>query len=383
MRFNYLNGKLRFFIRFLMIVLGSTRGFFQLTFFVTSSCNAKCIHCFNWESLNSAKNELTLDEISEITKRIPFLMSLIVSGGEPFLRKDLDLVIERFYKDTDVANVSIPTNGILSEQVYKTTLSILNKCGGINLSVSLSIDALEEKHDSISGINGSFSKVLNTYTLLKELKKDFPGFRIGVITCLHSENVDNAKKIYNYVLKNMAYVDSFTYTYLRGTTKVEGLKLSVEDYRDLNEYLQANPIKHERKIGKIGLLRRLVRDAINHIRSQSIIEFMQEGVYPYICQAGKLDVVLREEGSIFPCELLNEKLGNVRDFDFDIRKCLNGQKAKQIYNKIVTERCACTHECNLSTNIIVNKRKWLQIGKDILRKWNTRTESLLETLSQR
>ena len=110
---------------------------------------------------------------------------------------------------------------------------------------------------------------------------------------------------------------------------------------------------------------------------------MQEGVYPYICQAGKLDVVLREEGSIFPCELLNEKLGNVRDFDFDIRKCLNGQKAKQIYNKIVTERCACTHECNLSTNIIVNKRKWLQIWKDILRKWNTRTESLLETLSQR
>ena len=149
MRFNYLNGKLRFFIRFLMIVLGSTRGFFQLTFFVTSSCNAKCIHCFNWESLNSAKNELTLDEISEITKRIPFLMSLIVSGGEPFLRKDLDLVIERFYKDTDVANVSIPTNGILSEQVYKTTLSILNKCEGISLSVSLSIDALEEKHDSI------------------------------------------------------------------------------------------------------------------------------------------------------------------------------------------------------------------------------------------
>ena len=128
-----LNGKLRFFVRFLMIVLGSTRGFFQLTYFVTSSCNAKCMHCFNWESLNSAKNELTLCEISEITKRIPFLMSLIISGGEPFLRKDLDLVIERFYKDTDVVNVSIPTNGILSEQIYKTTLSILNKCGRINI----------------------------------------------------------------------------------------------------------------------------------------------------------------------------------------------------------------------------------------------------------
>ena len=60
MKLNYFKEKLRFIIRFLMIVFGSTRGFFQLTFFVTSSCNAKCIHCFNWESLNSTKNELAL-----------------------------------------------------------------------------------------------------------------------------------------------------------------------------------------------------------------------------------------------------------------------------------------------------------------------------------
>ncbi len=61
----------------------------NLIFFVTSRCNLLCTHCFYWEELNKRKNELELDEIERVSRSLPNLLSVSLTGGEPYLRPDL------------------------------------------------------------------------------------------------------------------------------------------------------------------------------------------------------------------------------------------------------------------------------------------------------
>ena len=80
-------------------------------FYPTSRCNLKCKHCFYHDSLNKKFNELTLDEIERITKSMDPILHLILTGGEPYLRHDLDQIVKIFYKNTRVPIRTIPSNG--------------------------------------------------------------------------------------------------------------------------------------------------------------------------------------------------------------------------------------------------------------------------------
>ena len=62
----------------------------------------KCSHCFYHDSLNKKFNELTVDELDKITKSMDPLLHLILTGGEPYLRHDLDQIVKNFYKNTRV-----------------------------------------------------------------------------------------------------------------------------------------------------------------------------------------------------------------------------------------------------------------------------------------
>ena len=68
----------------------------NLIFFVTSKCNLLCRHCFYWEELNLPKNELSLDEIEKVARSLPNLLSLSLTGGEPYLRPDLPDIAAAF-----------------------------------------------------------------------------------------------------------------------------------------------------------------------------------------------------------------------------------------------------------------------------------------------
>ena len=79
---------------------------FIFHFLTTLRCNCDCESCF-WKD-NSAKNELTLEEIKRIyleAKEEGFLMS-ILWGGEPTLRKDIADIINCFLYETNKINFS-------------------------------------------------------------------------------------------------------------------------------------------------------------------------------------------------------------------------------------------------------------------------------------
>ena len=58
-----------------------------LVLFINSLCNMKCDHCFYWRSLNG-KDDLTKEELFELSRSLGKIENLNLSGGEPFLRKE-------------------------------------------------------------------------------------------------------------------------------------------------------------------------------------------------------------------------------------------------------------------------------------------------------
>src|SRR5207237_10064124 len=76
--------------------------------FVTSRCNAFCQTCFYHAELNQP-GDLTFAQIEKVSRTMPSITDLWLSGGEPTLRRDLANVIDLFVAINGVNRVMIPT----------------------------------------------------------------------------------------------------------------------------------------------------------------------------------------------------------------------------------------------------------------------------------
>jgi len=69
--------------------------------------------------------------------------------------------------------------------------------------------------------------------------------------------------------------------------------------------------------------------------------------------------VLSESGDLHACEERPDRsLGNVRAAGYDVRAMLRSSRAEGLRREIAAGQCACTHECNLVTNILFNPRAY-------------------------
>jgi len=118
-------------------------------FYVTARCNLTCEQC-NIIYANSDVRECTLDEIKHIADNFATMGVAIVllTGGEPFARKDLPEIIHAF--ESRGVHVRMQTNGFASEEQIARAV----EAGGKDISISLDSlqPAMQDK------INGDFNK---------------------------------------------------------------------------------------------------------------------------------------------------------------------------------------------------------------------------------
>lgn len=93
----------------------------------------RCEHCFYWEQLNDSVKDLTLDELRKVSRHMGWLNNLLVTGGEPFLRRDLAEILEAFVNNNKLQFTLIPTNGFYRERILTTIEKIKNLCPNLNL----------------------------------------------------------------------------------------------------------------------------------------------------------------------------------------------------------------------------------------------------------
>jgi molybdenum cofactor biosynthesis enzyme MoaA len=116
-------------------------------FYVTARCNLTCQQC-NIIYANSDVRECTIDEVERIAENFARMGVAIVllTGGEPFARKDLPQIIRAF--ETRGVHVRMQTNGFATEAQIEATVS----AGGRDISISLdSLTPAIQDH-----VNGDF-----------------------------------------------------------------------------------------------------------------------------------------------------------------------------------------------------------------------------------
>jgi MoaA/NifB/PqqE/SkfB family radical SAM enzyme len=327
----------------------------HLTFFLTRRCNAHCPFCFYLKtgaSETSQGPELSLDEIDKISRSMGNLLWLAFSGGEIYLREDLAEISRIFYRNNKPAIILFPTNGLLPELIKDRTEQILAQCPESIIAVKLSMDGLFHAHDTLRNTPGSFEKTMKTFHLLKGLAAIHPNFELGINTVFCSENQDKMDEIIDFV-NSMEGIKTHTISLVRGNLQDKSFKdISHTKYCLAIEKLEMNLKSNVSSIyGFRGAKIKAAQDILQRrLISQTTLD--QKRLIP--CYAGRLNLVLGESGDVYPCEVITDCLGNVRDFDYDLRKVVRSDNARKTIDFIMANRCYCTHECYFMTNILFN-----------------------------
>lgn len=330
------------------------KNLYELIFFVTSHCNSRCQHCFNWKNLNN-KQDLNLEKIEEISKKLPNIENLLLSGGEPFLRQDLVELIKIFKTNNNIKSVSIPSNGI-SKDLIVDSLKKISSINNIKISVNFSIDGLEKTHNKIRGIENNFKKTFDTINKIEQLKNEGADIVIQINSVITNENKDQLLELNNLISKDHKISGHF-FEIIRpfGPEKANSLQIEYTFFKKLL-LQQYNLLKNDQK--KESKLKKSLRK-IFFLGHQEIIyriqynNYFQKKPWPMACSAGKNIIVLNDDGTISPCELRAEKynLDNWKNFE----EFKQSKEYKKNIKNIKNEKCFCTHSCFIDASEKYNK----------------------------
>lgn len=330
-------------------------------FFVTNKCNARCKHCFYWKQLNSHKHELSLDEIEKISQKAGRIQVLLLSGGEPFLRKDLFEVISLFIKNNGTKVVSIPTNAILTQEVIKVTNKLANAYPKVTFSINPSIDDLHKKQDETRCVKNAFRDEMKTLNGLVKIKEEKNNVEVVVNTTISNFNYKDIDKIIKYFKKfNLTY---HNFELLRGEPRKKSVHLPPLDeikkihkkvIRLRNYYIE----KNNKSSAFAMLLERVSVLGITKYTQTLKEQVLNNKRFPFTCSAGKNIVVLEPNGDVRLCEL-HQPIGNLKDYRYDLEKLLKNKKAKLLFKQI--RNCRCTHACFLNMSIAHDNKSLIKI----------------------
>jgi len=132
---------------------------------LTYRCNLDCEICYQKLATIDTAKELTLDVIKKIVSNTPSYSTITFSGGEPFLRKDIDEILDFTLQKR---RCNILTNGTL---ISKRSLKCIVEKKLFLLGIS--IDGNEEIHDKIRKKKGCYKTVIQTIKNIQDYKKAY------------------------------------------------------------------------------------------------------------------------------------------------------------------------------------------------------------------
>ncbi len=152
---------------------------------LTNVCNLNCQHCY------SSANQITDNQLSyeEIVSFIPQLKQnnikiVILSGGEPLLRKDIFNIARKIQQEGIITYLS--TNGLL---IDRRNISQIKEVFNY---VGISIDGRKEIHDFFRGRKGAYERSLEAIRLCLE-----NNIKVGLRFTLTPNTYDSLKHIFD------------------------------------------------------------------------------------------------------------------------------------------------------------------------------------------
>src|SRR5579862_2916597 len=106
----------------------------------TYRCNAKCNMCYIWKFPTRPKEEIGVD----VYEKLPQMDAINLTGGEPFLRADIDEIVTVLKKKS--RRIVISSNGWWVDR----TIRLFEKHGN-SIGIRISIEGLSKANDRVRG----------------------------------------------------------------------------------------------------------------------------------------------------------------------------------------------------------------------------------------
>jgi MoaA/NifB/PqqE/SkfB family radical SAM enzyme len=186
-----LRRELHYQARCLRLGLGFLTGrFIHCNLQVTYRCGLRCQICDFWKTPHDRSEELTVEEVRRIGRKLRRLGTLIVSlaGGEPLEREDLEGIIRALNEEGHFP-ILITNGWHVDESRARSLLA-----AGLQ-EISVSVDYRDPaKHDAQRGRQGSWERAVRALELLHKARTDRRN-RVHMITVLMDDNLEEIEPL--------------------------------------------------------------------------------------------------------------------------------------------------------------------------------------------
>lgn len=297
---------------------------------VTYRCNARCNMCDCFHYPTRPEEEIPVKTIA----KLPKLNFANITGGEPFIRKDIEEIVDVVRSKAD--RVVISSNGYFSDRI----LNLFEKRQDIG--IRLSIEGLPKSNDAIRGITDGFDRGIRTLLKLVHMGVKDVGFGMTVQE-MNAEDLIDLYNLSDHMGMEFATATLHNSFYFRKSDNRINDKEKVAKAFEwlVNKLLRSNsPKKWFRAYFNHGL--------INYI-------YGQPRLLP--CDMGENGFFLDPFGDILPCNGMAEKMsmGNLNEKGFN--EIWNSEQAKEVRQAVKS----CARNCWMIGSAAPAMRDYLMV----------------------
>lgn len=300
---------------------------FRLSIVLTNKCNLHCSYCLQKDMLNKKiQDELSFEEWIQIFNQLSPFSVIDLLGGEVFVEPRFFEMLEAIKQKS--LFVSITTNGSNLDRAK------LEKLGEIGIHyLMISVDGLHSLHDTNRGKAGLFNKICHTLEELQQIKEEGkrPVPQVSIKTVLDNSVCPEIIQFIQFferfpIVQEIKFSIAVLRKYQHSLFVEENLDLVFSE--GANQYAYEPEVVHHLRSQLES-----IKAAIKHSRLKvsfspelpridDLPDFLlkPEHFKAKKCRVPQSSLTLHPNGDITPC--LTYKLGNIRDFAYDINQVL-------------------------------------------------------------
>jgi MoaA/NifB/PqqE/SkfB family radical SAM enzyme len=289
-----------------------------LTYLVTFRCNMRCIMCDSWKKDTS--DDLPLDEIRSIFAKLPKMDFVRLTGGEPFLRRDLLDIAYAAQVVLKPIILHITTNGVLTDRIVQFCEK---RQKDAHLYLLVSLDGVGKTHNAIRGRSAAWERAVRTIEALAPRQKQLK-IQLGINqTIVNEEGMRDYHLLRDY-LKPLGVQNNIVFGYNESATYHTDKEISIEQESGRQfdsfgqfseEQLKSFFTAVKEDLTKYPFLTRLTKHYyLKGIKNR----LMHQNGYPNPkCVALSSHLRLMPDGSLPTCQFNSTSIGNLRYQDFE------------------------------------------------------------------